>query len=318
MNKNNDIPLVTIGLPVHNGGKTIKESLDSLLAQDFKDFELIICDNASTDNTRSICKEYEKLDSRITYHKYEYKVVPAESFNRVLKLARGKYFMWAADDDLWESSFLSCLVDAFNKNPNTVLSFCRFDIISTGCQPIILYDDWLKITGRDTFYRLLHCPRHPGKTDGCYVYGLIDREILVKCGGMEEKVSAFAAQDVSTLFYLLSYGKFIRVDKLLFHKRVNSYRYDIGVVQSITKRLEKQSLYSIFISYLKWLNMIHQFYNMCRTIIKRTPLKISERIILNLAIYKTEIFFCSENILITINNMTKVLGTKISKVFRKH
>ena len=318
MNKNNDVPLVTIGLPVHNGGKTIRESLDSLLAQDFRDYELIICDNASTDNTESICKEYEKEDSRIAYHKYENKVVPAESFNRVLKLARGKYFMWAADDDLWESSFLSCLVNEFNKNPDVVLSFCRFDIISTGCQPVVLHDDWLKITGRDTFYRLLHCPRHPGKTDGCYVYGLIDRETLVKCGGMEEKVSAFAAQDVSTLFYLLSYGKFIRVDKLLFHKRVNPYRYDVGVVQSITKRLEKQSLYSIFVSYLKWLDMIHQFYNMCRVIINRTQLNIIEKIILKLAIYKTEIFFYLENILITINNMTKVLMAKINEIFRKH
>jgi cellulose synthase/poly-beta-1,6-N-acetylglucosamine synthase-like glycosyltransferase len=60
-------PRLTIGLPVYNGEKYVAESIEALLCQSFKDFELIISDNASTDSTGDIARRYEKQDSRVRY-----------------------------------------------------------------------------------------------------------------------------------------------------------------------------------------------------------------------------------------------------------
>src|SRR5659263_26369 len=144
-------PIVSIGMPVYNGEKTIREALDTLLAQDFKDFELIISDNASTDDTSNICKMYAARDRRVRYERNLINIGPTANFNRLIHLARGKYFMWAADDDLWEPSYVSCMVEALENNPDAVLSFCRYEIIYADKQPITGRDDWPKLIGRDRF-----------------------------------------------------------------------------------------------------------------------------------------------------------------------
>lgn len=64
-------PLISIGLPVYNGERHIRQALDSLLAQNYGDFELIISDNASTDETQQICLEYAARDERIRYYRNE-------------------------------------------------------------------------------------------------------------------------------------------------------------------------------------------------------------------------------------------------------
>ena len=114
-------PLVSIGLPVRNGERYLAEALDSLLAQDYPNFELIISDNASTDGTQRICGEYVKRDDRITYHRLEQNVGAIRNFNQVFELAKGKYFMWAAFDDLRDPRFMSACVAALEAHPEAVL-----------------------------------------------------------------------------------------------------------------------------------------------------------------------------------------------------
>jgi glycosyltransferase involved in cell wall biosynthesis len=88
--------LVSIGLPVYNAGQYLEEALDSILAQTFEDFELIISDNGSTDNTEAICWSYARRDQRIRYFRNETNLGAAWNFNRVFELASGKYFKWTA------------------------------------------------------------------------------------------------------------------------------------------------------------------------------------------------------------------------------
>jgi glycosyltransferase involved in cell wall biosynthesis len=80
----NNKPRVSIGLPVYNGERFLKEALDSLLAQIYTDFELIISDNASTDQIESICRTYAASDRRIRYYRNKENVGAAHNFNRVL------------------------------------------------------------------------------------------------------------------------------------------------------------------------------------------------------------------------------------------
>lgn len=87
-------------MPVYNGKAFIREAIDSLLAQTFTDFELIISDNASTDGTDASCRKYAERDSRIRYVRQPENRGAVTNFQFVLDEAVGKYFMWAAADDM--------------------------------------------------------------------------------------------------------------------------------------------------------------------------------------------------------------------------
>lgn len=104
--ENKHIPKVSIGMPVYNGEKFIRVALDSLLSQTFVDFELIISDNASTDGTEAICREYAARDLRIRYVRQSENRGAVVNFKFVLDDAVGEYFMWAAHDDHWGEHFL--------------------------------------------------------------------------------------------------------------------------------------------------------------------------------------------------------------------
>lgn len=119
----NTAPRVSIGFPVYNGESFIRRSLDSLLAQTFVDFELIISDNASTDSTPEICKEYMKKDNRIRYFRQEKNMGPLWNFHFVLKQAKYDYFFWAAVDDCWHKEFLEKNLQVLESNKNIIASF---------------------------------------------------------------------------------------------------------------------------------------------------------------------------------------------------
>lgn len=124
-----DKPLVSIGMPVYNGEQYIRRALNSLLAQDYENFELIISDNASTDDTLQICEEYALRDNRIRIHKHSHNVGIQKNFQTVLKLGKGEYFMWAAVDDYWLPDFVSALVEELNENPEAGVAMCAVDRI---------------------------------------------------------------------------------------------------------------------------------------------------------------------------------------------
>lgn len=114
------IPRVSIGMPVYNAERYLREALDSLLAQTFADFELIISDNASEDATASICREYAARDSRVKYHRHDSNRGSIQNFNHTVKLATGEYFKWAAYDDLHDPAFLSRCVKLLDAHPDVV------------------------------------------------------------------------------------------------------------------------------------------------------------------------------------------------------
>lgn len=123
--------LVSIGLSVYNGARYLRSALDSLVAQDYRDFEIIISDNASEDETEAICQEYAARDRRIRYYRAERNMGSVWNAVRVYELARGEYFMWAAHDDLRHPQYLTRCVAALEQNPLAL--FC--------CTGVRLIDD---------------------------------------------------------------------------------------------------------------------------------------------------------------------------------
>jgi glycosyltransferase involved in cell wall biosynthesis len=134
------LPLVSIGMPLYKEQTYLRQSLDSLLAQDFTDFELIISDNASEDATQQICLDYATKDPRIRYHRNEVNLGPIENFNRVFRLSSGKYFMWAAGHDLWAPRFLSGSVEVMEGDQSLVLCYPQSVVIDRDSKEVGMSD----------------------------------------------------------------------------------------------------------------------------------------------------------------------------------
>jgi glycosyltransferase involved in cell wall biosynthesis len=125
----NRSPAVSIGLPVYNGENYLHWALSALLEQDFEDFELIICDNASTDGTQMICRAFGEKDPRIRYVRNERNIGLASNHNRTFELARGKFFKWAAHDDGFPKAMLGRFVEVLRNSPprvSLVYSRCEY------------------------------------------------------------------------------------------------------------------------------------------------------------------------------------------------
>ncbi len=116
------VPRVSIGLPVYNGEPFLAQALAALQAQTACDWELIISDNASTDRTGEIALEAVRQDPRLRYHRNPQNLGALANFLRVLELARGDYFMWAAHDDRWSEEYVARLAARLDADPLAVLA----------------------------------------------------------------------------------------------------------------------------------------------------------------------------------------------------
>src|SRR3954452_19417915 len=93
-------PLVTIGFPVYNGGEQFEAALDALRAQTWRNLDILISDNASTDQTEAICRRAAAEGDRIRYVRQPRNLGPTGNFNFVRKQRKGEFFAWAAHDDV--------------------------------------------------------------------------------------------------------------------------------------------------------------------------------------------------------------------------
>lgn len=182
-------PLLTIGLPVYNGEKTIKKILESILAQTFQDFILIISDNASTDLTEKICEEYSKKDSRIQYIKQKKNIGLLNNWNFLLKNATTKYFMWIEADDYYDHDFIKKNIQILESNEKFVGSISNsvyYDALDKSPQSIqttgsygkkaISYLKFNRGTGIFAIYRT----KQFQKSMICGEYGAWDLQIMLK------------------------------------------------------------------------------------------------------------------------------------------
>jgi glycosyltransferase involved in cell wall biosynthesis len=114
------LPLVTVGMPVLNGGHLFQNAIESILNQTYQNIEILISDNGSTDQTEDVCLRYAETDSRIRLVRQKYTTSALSNFQFVYQHARGKYFMWASHDDWWSPSYIESGVDALEHSPAAV------------------------------------------------------------------------------------------------------------------------------------------------------------------------------------------------------
>ena len=116
------MPKVAIGIPVYNGANHLAAAINSIFAQSYGDFDLLISDNASTDGTEDICRAYAKQDRRIRYIRQPRNLGGAANFNLLAQLSERSYFKWAAHDDLLAPGFLAACVEVLDREPMVVLA----------------------------------------------------------------------------------------------------------------------------------------------------------------------------------------------------
>jgi len=121
------MPRVTLAMPVYNGQNFIEQAIESILNQDFDDFELIITDNASTDGTQEIARRFAKADPRVRYHRHPKNLGAAPNYNSGFELASpdSDYLKWCAHDDYISSNYLTECVRMLDSKPEVSLAFGR-------------------------------------------------------------------------------------------------------------------------------------------------------------------------------------------------
>ncbi len=209
--------VISLGLPVYNGGKYLTEAMESILAQTFEDFELIITDNASVDQTEQICRGFAKSDRRISYYRNETNLGAAKNYNRVFCMSAGKYFKWVSHDDICAPMFLEqCLETIECESAKTVLCYPRTILIDEAGNELRKYDDKMDIQFSKAEQRLGHVFRNLWLCNA--VFGLIRREALTKTG----LIGNYPGSDVVLLAELSLLGQFREIKEFLFFRRIHS------------------------------------------------------------------------------------------------
>jgi len=208
-------PILSIGLPVYNRETFLRQSLDALLAQTFTDFELIISDNASTDGTGDICRDYAKCDRRIQYHRNPSNIGAPLNFNRTFELSSSKYFKWATSDDLCGPRFLELALEVLEKDSAVVLCYAKSRTIARDGSPIEDYEDNLHLEDPQASRRFMRlvttialCHQHQG----------VIRSAALRQTGM---LKIHLGSDVNLLAELTLYGKFYELPERLFFRRLH-------------------------------------------------------------------------------------------------
>jgi glycosyltransferase involved in cell wall biosynthesis len=136
-------PAVTIGIPVYNGERYLEEAIRSVLAQTRRDLELVISDNASTDRTPEICRDYALQDGRVRYFLNPTNLGAAPNYNLAFTYARGRFFKWLAHDDLITPTFAEKATHVLGARPDAVMCNSVVSYIDSKGAPLGLYDTQL-------------------------------------------------------------------------------------------------------------------------------------------------------------------------------
>lgn len=123
-------PLVTIGMPVYNGAKIVGDAINTALKQSFENFRLLISDNASTDETDRVCRDFAAKDTRIEYFRQAQNIGPVANFNFVKESCKTDFFVWLACDDRWHPDFLKLSIEKMQQNPECSLVFSDFRVMN--------------------------------------------------------------------------------------------------------------------------------------------------------------------------------------------
>jgi glycosyltransferase involved in cell wall biosynthesis len=256
-------PKVSIGLAVYNGGNYLKYAIDTILSQTFTDFELIISDNASTDNTEEICKAYAAQDSRIHYSRNQTNIGGANNENRTVLMSRGKYFRWAAHDDTVCPTLLARCVEVLDQDSSIVVCSTMVNEIDEAgnVHRTISEKRGESLVPHERFYDWVQENHNCEAT-----YGLMRMDVLRKTKLQKN----YTGSDRTLLCELALYGRYFEIQEPLFNKRYHSQNMYINMR---TRMAWFNPAYKGKIVFPYWMQLIDYL-----TMIWRVPTTFSEKL----------------------------------------
>ncbi len=284
-NKNSNLEnsLVSIGLCVYNGDAYLREAIDSLLAQTYKNFEFIISDNASADDTQKICEEYAKKDKRIRYIRQAKNIGSFGNYDFVRRESRGDYFLYASNDDLWTPRFIEKCLEKFKEHPDAVVIFPNFYTFDDSGRVMKYFPEQYFPFDQNLYKRLkayLLSRSQYGKSS--IIYGLWKKNSPADRIKMDD-----VRGDMIYMFQALFAGYFAAVPETLFFKR---QPVQSGLTRSPSS-VNKSSLTRPSLSLLaslpddfpyetvdEWIKTLKQSHNNCRSLIHAAKNFINSRL----------------------------------------
>ena len=216
-----NLPKVTVGIPVFNGAQFLRKSIESVVNQSYRDIEIIISDNCSTDKTRSICLDYAARDKRIRYIRQVKNHGSINNFVFLLSEARGKYFMWAGADDFLDVNWINALLEICEKHESLAFGVVQYvnevedkiDSTANRCQ--------FNYSGFAFWRRLsfIFTPWLYGKMILCW--GLFPRELLLQNTKLSFIPKWGGAVDSIWVYSILAKCNVISTPEVCLYKRVH-------------------------------------------------------------------------------------------------
>lgn len=196
-------PLVSIGVPVYNGEVDIGLALDCLLSQTYANLEIIISDNASTDRTDEVCRQYAGRDRRIIYIRQPVNLGATENFAFVLNRARGEYFMWAAADDTRSSGFVECNLNFLRQHSDYAGSTSPVILAGESFKREVMGDCSLDGDKEARFVGFFKCWHSNGRFYSLFRKDVVDNCVISK---------SYLGSDWAIVLAVLSQGKLNCID----------------------------------------------------------------------------------------------------------
>lgn len=228
------MPRVSVGVPVYNGARFLDAALESLLAQTYTDFDVLILDNASEDTTPDIAEAFAARDDRVTYRRNPENIGMSRNFNKAFTDTDGEYMMWAAADDMWEPTFIAKCVAALDERPDASLSYTLVAMIGADGERLP-YDadagEYVLPNGRHAYgpdpLEIAESPRPEerfasaiGELYWCFAaQGVFRRTAL----DQTKLHRGYVGDDKMLLADLALVGPFVRVDEELFLRRLHDW-----------------------------------------------------------------------------------------------
>lgn len=207
--------MVTVGIPVYNEAKYLKETIDSVINNIEHIEKIIITDNASTDSTQEICEEYAKKHDKIVYIRHQTNLGAVKNFRHSLMMANTPYFIWVGGHDMIPKGYIANLMNDLKNQPDAVLAYCPSEHISKTGSFVSKYEYFYndKLKSNNVLKRIFTLVKH--LEDCSLVHGLFNTEILKK----SYIDNAFIGCDHVILCKAAELGKFVYVEATKYLRR---------------------------------------------------------------------------------------------------
>lgn len=280
---NKILPLVSVGIPTYSRRDGLRRTLECITSQTYENLQIIISDNNTPgDEIERVVNEFSRSDKRIEFYRQTENKGAIFNFNYVLEMARGEYFMWAADDDEWSNTFVECALDLLQKHNTSVMSFCNMTVLDRDCGKRFNYSN--ELSSPFLFRRLKAFlamkEERIGKAN--LIYSLHRRKSLMEACALGYFIKGEYASDCVVILRLLLTGSVNITNQVLFRPSIhNTKLYDPDAYRD-----DHISISSFFSAALRGIikerKKRKRYFAECRKLIKKGNLSCYQYMVLRL------------------------------------